>query len=71
VRHELESYDPKLVKKSEQVYLTKSDMVSPKELAEKVKALKKIKVNAIPLSILEPESIKEVENLLNEIRKGK
>jgi GTP-binding protein len=71
VRTELESYDQVLAKKKEWVFLTKSDMVTPKELAEKVKALKKIKVPAIPLSILEPESIKEVEKLLNVIRTEK
>jgi GTP-binding protein len=71
VRHELKSYDTKLTEKQEKVFLTKSDMVTPEQLADKIKALKKIKVDAIPLSILEPESIKEVETLLNVIQADK
>lgn len=71
VRTELENYDPALAKKKQIVLLTKSDMVSPKELAEKQKALKKLKVDAIPFSILEPESLELVKKALNEIRDTK
>jgi GTP-binding protein len=71
VRKELENYDPALAKKQESVFLTKSDMVTPEELEEKIKALKKIKVSAFALSILEPESIKHVEKLLNAIHAEK
>ena len=70
VRHELESYDPKLSEKKEQVFLTKSDMLAPAELEKKLKELKKIKVAALPLSILDPESLKRVEKMLNAIRAG-
>ncbi len=71
VRNELKSYDPALVKKHEVVFLTKSDMVTPKELAEKMKALKKLKIDAIPLSILEAESMGHVKKALNAIRDRK
>ena len=71
VRAELEQYDPALAKKKQIVLLTKSDMVSPKELTEKLKALKKLKVDAIPFSILEPESLELVKKALNEIRESK
>ena len=71
VRRELESYDPKLMEKREEVFLTKTDMISPEETAKKLKELKKIKVVATPLSILDPESVTHVEKLLNEIRRKK
>ena len=71
VRKELENYDATLTKKKQVVLLTKCDMISPKELAEKQKALKKIKVDATPFSILEPESLEVVKKALNEIRDTK
>jgi GTP-binding protein len=71
VRKELENYDPALAKKHEVVFLTKSDMVTPEVMKEKMKALKKIKVNAIPFSILEPDSLELVKKALNEIRDKK
>jgi GTP-binding protein len=71
VRRELESYDPKLSKKHEQVFLTKSDMLTPTEVTKKLKELKKAGVVAIPLSILDAESLKHVEKLLNAIRAEK
>ncbi|HVM73792.1 MAG TPA: Obg family GTPase CgtA [Candidatus Paceibacterota bacterium] len=71
IRHELEAYDPALTKKHEVVFLTKSDMATPKELKEKLDALKKIKVKAIPFSILEPESLEVVKKELNAIRDNK
>jgi len=71
VRKELENYDEALAKKHEVVFLTKSDMVTPEVMKEKVKALKKIKVAAIPFSILEPESLELVKKALNEIRDKK
>jgi hypothetical protein len=40
-------------------------------MKEKVKALKKIKVDAIPFSILEPESLELVKKALNAIRDQK
>ena len=71
VRKELENYDATLTKKKQVVLLTKCDMISPKELAEKQKALKKIKVDATPFSILEPEILEVVKKALNEIRDTK
>ena len=71
VRAELEAYDPVLLKKHEQVFLAKSDAATPTELKEKLAVLKKAGVKAIPLSILEPESLEKVRQLLNAIRDGK
>jgi GTP-binding protein len=71
VRHELHSYDPALTEKPEVVLLTKSDMVTPEELAVKMNQLKKAGVKAMPLSILDPESMEIVKQSLNAIRDQK
>ena len=71
IRSELERYNPELTKKTEHVLLTKIDAVTPKEVEEKVAALKKLEVHPIPISILEPASMEEVRTLLNEIKKEK
>jgi len=71
IRHELVAYDKVLGTKREVVFLTKSDMVTESELKEKVKALKKIKVDATPLSILDEKSLDQVKKILNTIRSEK
>ncbi len=65
IRQELDSYNKELLKKPEYVFLSKSDAVSPSELKKKLADVKKINSEAIAISILEPESIKKVENILN------
>ena len=64
---ELEKNNPALIKKTEHVFLTKTDAVSPKELKEKLAALKKIKIKATPISILDAGSLNEVKKMLNKI----
>jgi GTP-binding protein len=71
VRAELERFNPELLQKDEHVFLTKSDTVSPEELQGKLALLKKIGVDAMPLSLLEPESIDRVKTLLNGIKDKK
>lgn len=71
IRAELEAYDPLLGQKDERVFLTKSDMVSPEELDEKLKKLKKIKVVATPVSVLDDESMKEVKKVLTSLAKDR
>lgn len=68
VRSELEAYNPELVQKEERVFLTKSDAVSFEVLKEKSAALKKAGIQATPISVLEPESIKQVKSVLNAIK---
>lgn len=67
IRDELERYNPELIKKIEHVLLTKTDAVSAEELKEKLTALKKIKIKATPISILDAESLDEVKKILNKI----
>lgn len=71
VRKELEAYSDELAEKKEYVFLTKSDSVSEKELKAHIAALKKIKVKATPISILDSDSMDLVKRLLNDIKVGK
>ena len=71
IRNELQTYNPELTKKTEHVFLAKSDMVSPEEVKEKMAALKKIKLKPLAISILEPESMSEVKKILNKIKDEK
>lgn len=71
IRGELEKYNPELTKKPEHVFLTKMDAVSPEELKEKLAALKKIKIKATPISILDEKSLAEVKKILNTIAGSK
>ncbi len=70
IRDELEKYNPELTKKTEHVFLTKTDAVSSEELKEKLANLKKIKIKATPISILDEKSLLEVKKMLNAIAKG-
>lgn len=65
VRRELATFDQELAKKEESVYLTKSDTISSEDLAAKIADLGKIGVKAVPLSILEPESMDGIRADLN------
>ncbi len=71
IRKELGAYNKKLLEKREYLFLTKSDLLDKKSIEEKLKKLKKIKPGVIAISILEPESIKKVEKILNVIKKEK
>ncbi len=69
IRGELEKYSDLLAEKEEYVFLTKCDEVDAKAVKEKLAALKKIKVKATPISILEPDSMEKVQKVLNGIQK--
>jgi len=71
VRIELEAYNPELAKKAEHVFLTKTDSVTPDEVKEKIAALKKAGIKALPLSVLEPDSLEAVKKILNKIKDEK
>jgi len=71
VRKELASYDPLLAQKEERVLLTKIDALPPEALKEKLAALKKHGVEALPLSILGEESMDMLRTMLNTIKDEK
>lgn len=68
IRTELENYSDELAKKKEMVFLTKSDMVTEEDLEAKLKALKKAKIKAIPVSIIDDEKMDELRKLLTKVR---
>ncbi|MDO8633220.1 MAG: GTPase ObgE [Candidatus Wildermuthbacteria bacterium] len=68
IRKELEGYNTELTQKTEYVFLSKSDTVSSQELEEKIAALKKIQINALPISIHDWNSLEEVKKILNKIK---
>lgn len=65
IRTELEKYNPELAEKDEQLILSKSDMVSEKEVKEKLAKLKKMNKNVIPLSVIDDESLQRVKEILS------
>jgi len=71
VRNELATYNKELLAKPEYVFLSKSDLLSKKELKEKLKVLKPTDKEIIPISIIDNESIKQVEKILRDIIKQK
>ncbi len=71
VHKELEDYSAELGEKKEYVFLSKSDQVDAATLKKQLAALKKIKVKAVPFSILDDTSIGEMKKLLNTIKDAK
>lgn len=73
IRKELGAHNKALLKKPERLFLTKNDLVTSKEIKEKLSALKKIGQDgrAIAISINDAESIKKVEKILNSIKAEK
>lgn len=67
VRRELEMYNKDLLNKKEYILLSKADLFGKKEIEKKVSLLKKIKKEVIPVSIIDDESIKYVEEILREL----
>jgi GTP-binding protein len=53
VRNELELYNKDIIKKPEIIVLTKVDLISEQEKEEKMKTLKQITENVLPVSILD------------------
>lgn len=72
IRAELGAYSKALLKKPEHIFLSKSDVViDEKELKAKLAKLKKIDKGAIAISIVDEESIKQVQKILNKIKAEK
>ena len=62
-------------KKSEYLFISKSDMITPEELKKKITALKKSSVNhgkkIITISIHDIDSLEKVKSILNKIQQDK
>lgn len=64
VRKELESYSPELAKKEEYILITKSDMVNPDELSQKMTELEQTGRKILTVSTIDDDSIKNLSDFL-------
>ncbi len=65
IRKELGKYNPELLEKKELILFTKSDLISPKDLAKQIKKFQtKTKYEVIPVSIHNFEEIEALKNKL-------
>ena len=71
VQKELEAYSKELKKKTEYVFLSKSDAVTPEDSEKKIAALKKLHKDVLAISIHDWESLEKIKKILNEIKMKK
>ena len=71
IRKELGLYNKALLKKPEYIFLSKSDTVTPAELKKKLTSLKKINSKAMAISVIDPDSLKKIQKILNGIKAKK
>ncbi len=71
IRKELGAYNKEMLDKKEYLFLSKSDVLEKKELDKKLKTLKKLNPNVIPISIIDAESMEKVKKILNTIKEEK
>lgn len=64
IKNELEAYNPALAKKDEIVLLTKTDLIDEKEIAKKVKELKKLNPKVYPISVADDKSLEALKKVL-------
>jgi len=71
IRKELAGFDPELARKKEIVVLTKTDVVTPEVLKEKIKEIKKLVKKVYTISCYDDESIKAFgDALIQEIKEA-
>ncbi len=71
IKKELATHSKGLAKKTEYLFLSKSDMVSAGEMKKKIALLKKMQKNILPLSIHDWDSLEKVKKILNKIKSEK
>lgn len=64
IRNELGAHDPSLLKKSECILLTKTDLISEDEAKERIKVLKKLNKKVIPVSTANKNGLEELKAFL-------
>ncbi len=67
IKKELANHNEELAEKPEHLFLSKSDLLPPAEVKEKLKTLKKINKNALAISTHDWESMEKVKEILNKI----
>lgn len=68
IKNELAEYEEAVAQKKEYIFLTKTDLISEKEIKEKIKELKKISPDVSAVSIYNEKSLEKVKKLLNKIK---
>ena len=71
IKKELAKYNKDLAKKSEYIFLSKSDAVPAKDLKKKVASLKKLNKNILAISVYDWDSIEKVKKILNNLKAKK
>lgn len=67
IRKELESYNPALLEKPQYILISRSDLVSEKDLKKILTKAKKLSKNVLPISIHDWDQLQKVKELLNEL----
>jgi GTP-binding protein len=71
IRKELEAYNALLLKKTEYLFLSKTDLVDNATLKRKIALLKKLHPTIVPISIHHPTSLEAVKKILNKLKDEK
>ena len=71
IKRELAAYSKELAQKFEYVFLSKGDLVSPKELKKKIALLKKMNPRILPISIHDWDSMEKIKKILAKIQDKK
>jgi GTPase len=78
IRKELGAHNKEILEKPEYVFLSKSDMVTEKEVKSKISKLEKIAklktskiISVMPITVYDDKDLKKVEKILNSLQKEK
>ena len=71
IRAELKKHNEELLLKPECIFISKSDLASAGSLKKKAESLKKISNSITVISLYDDQSIKQVEKILNQLKKQK
>jgi len=63
IRNELKAHNPKLLKKSEIILLTKTDLKTEKEIKSIIESLKSLKKQILPVSIHNWGNLKKLKTI--------
>ncbi len=69
VRNELDEYNKNLLTKKEYIFLSKKDLIDDLKIEKTINDFKKIEKEIIPISIIDLDSIKKVQKILNNLIK--
>lgn len=70
IRAELRQYAPELDAKEEYILLTKSDLLTPEALEEKMTQLRQLNPQVLAVSVYDDDSLEQLRGLLRQIKQG-